>query len=602
MKKILLLLVFVHVWVLSFSQTLDMPFVPMDTQYRATIALTSPEVQLQPLYTQDVNVVKSWGGVTVCPPMHDYMYFIPSVDAPNEKGHLIINHEVSNLLTLNPILGQGGAMSIVPVKKENGKWEVKGEEATKDTSIMIDFRPVGWTMQNCSGGALSNGNHISGEEVFANYEFGGSLSGLININDASVGYDGEDFTIPADYPEFGGKKIPAHFNFGWMVEVNPNTAKAVHKNYHMGRYSHEGGVCMPDKRTVYLTDDFVPAVLFKFVADEEDVFSAGNLFAFKQFPNSEAGEWVAIPRNIDSLIRAREVALNRGATAFIRLEGITSANGKIYFSETGRDNCGFPPNVLRNGDIAFHHYQNPAPTLPNTQIVNDTKVVDHPYGSVLMLDDSDPHRPIVKALLNGGSWGNNHYNLSGPDAIGTVTWGAKSYLMIQEDIIGSDKGRVKANFVGAYPHLVNEAFLLDLSIPSPSLSDLQLFFAGSRNAELAGACTTPDGSTIFINNQHPDPSQNNFPFNRSGTIALTGFGVPVLPVPCPNGTDCLIVYPNPSTHEIKFNHPVTGELITTEGEVLKSFKQIQNLYVEDVATGLYFILTDKNEKVSVFIR
>ena len=53
-----------------------------------------------------------------------------------------------------------------------------------------------------------------------------------------------------------------------MVEVDPKTNKAIHKIYAMGRYMHEDAHCMPDRKTVYLSDDADPAVFFKFIAEK----------------------------------------------------------------------------------------------------------------------------------------------------------------------------------------------------------------------------------------------------------------------------------------------------------------------------------------------
>merc|ERR1711879_254991 len=49
----------------------------------------------------------------------------------------------------------------------------------------------------------------------------------------------------------------------------------------MGRMAIEIAYVMPDRKTVYLTDDGTNGGLFMFVADAEEDLSAGNLYAMK---------------------------------------------------------------------------------------------------------------------------------------------------------------------------------------------------------------------------------------------------------------------------------------------------------------------------------
>jgi hypothetical protein len=64
------------------------------------------------------------------------------------------------------------------------------------------------------------------------------------------------------------------------VVVESDGATRVTKHLATGRFSHEIGVVMPDRRTVYLSDDARQhGGLFMFVADEADDLSAGHLYA-----------------------------------------------------------------------------------------------------------------------------------------------------------------------------------------------------------------------------------------------------------------------------------------------------------------------------------
>jgi secreted PhoX family phosphatase len=90
-----------------------------------------------------------------------------------------------------------------------------------------------------------------------------------------------DLTSMADY--FGGDPGELNpYNYGWAVEVkvlDEAGGTEVIKHYAMGRRSLELAYVMPDRRTVYLTDDGTNVALFMFVADRPGDLSAGNLYA-----------------------------------------------------------------------------------------------------------------------------------------------------------------------------------------------------------------------------------------------------------------------------------------------------------------------------------
>jgi secreted PhoX family phosphatase len=71
------------------------------------------------------------------------------------------------------------------------------------------------------------------------------------------------------------------YRYGYIVEIaDPQSVDPTPvKHYAMGRFSHENAVVMPDRRTVYMSDDGTGTVFFKFVADEAGDLSAGTLYA-----------------------------------------------------------------------------------------------------------------------------------------------------------------------------------------------------------------------------------------------------------------------------------------------------------------------------------
>lgn len=147
-------------------------------------------------------------------------------------------------------------------------------------SAPVDFAAVGGGFQHCAGSPTPWGTLLSAEE----YE-----------PDAARVYALLDRTpapTPADWPaeltwhqysqtgDYHGRAAPIPpYGVGWMPEVSPKGEVALHRA--MGRFSHELGVVLPDRRTVYLTDDAGFGGLYRFVADTAGDLSAGTLYALK---------------------------------------------------------------------------------------------------------------------------------------------------------------------------------------------------------------------------------------------------------------------------------------------------------------------------------
>lgn len=86
------------------------------------------------------------------------------------------------------------------------------------------------------------------------------------------------------YPEITQlKEIMKPYKYGFVYEakVHYDGSTTNVKHYPMGRVAVELGYVMPDRRTVYITDDGTNVGFFKFVADKMDDLSAGTLYAGK---------------------------------------------------------------------------------------------------------------------------------------------------------------------------------------------------------------------------------------------------------------------------------------------------------------------------------
>ncbi|HEX8549143.1 MAG TPA: alkaline phosphatase PhoX [Cytophagaceae bacterium] len=458
----------------------QVPFNELDTNYTGE-KLIVPSGMKYNIIFKEGEVVVSEKGRGRSKGNHDYTCFIPYKNSVT-SGLMYISHETNDT---SSIFGDGGGGTTFPLRLVDKVWTNVGPYRS------IDFSTVGGTFNNCSGFYTSAGTILTSEEFPPS-------------NNKELYKRGIGFRDTSDY-----KGMKRWENMGWMVEVDPFNNKALHKNYNMGRFSHEGVLVLPDSMTVYLADDYVPSVFFKFVSNKKNHFVNGQLYAFRQYDTSSVGEWIALPMHIDSLKNIRNIALRKGASAFVRMEWMTMIGGKIYLTETGSDNVIFNKNNIFNGKPANHleRYRKPDNTI------------DYPHGAILVFDDS--LNSIKVHLAGGKGLLDNTKIFSNPDGITSVAFNEKKYLVINEDAIGINRGRVSpdAENKGKF---INEIWWLDLDIKNPKVEDLDRFVIGPSGAETTGGTFSPDGKTYFVNIQHPDIN-NKPPFNRSFTVAITGF-------------------------------------------------------------------------------
>ena len=468
---------------LEAPQEAELPFQEIDTNYNSIDLLLPEGFRYEILFTEARDKVTRADGLRFpAKGNHDLCIYIP-IDGSSTHGYLYVGHEER---FVNTDLGDGGGGTVFEVMRDSSGWNTVGDFKH------VDFRPIRDTHRNCGGTITPWGTILSAEETYPSSNMDISFNGTYISNLAPL--NGRD----------------AYTNFGWMVEIDPLTQKPLHKLYAMGRFMHEDAQCMADEKTVYLTDDYPVAVFFKFVADQAGDYTEGQLYAYKQSFDGESGEWFELPRDTNSLIRCRDIALENGATLFQRHEWIEEANGKLYISETG--NVQFDWNRRINGGAKpAKHFMESFHLGGN--IFSDV------HGRIL---EFDPVTNKMRSYLEGGVDAKDSATvLSNPDGNCVQNINGVDYLVINEDIDWYDMGRVP-KYVEAARRLVNEVYFLPLNKEDPELSDLLRFAIGPKGSETTGTYFTPDGSTMFLNIQHPWPL-NKPPFNRSSTVAITGF-------------------------------------------------------------------------------
>jgi len=456
------------------------PFIAIESNFKTQTLILPEGFSYTVLFSEGDDVLRADGKKFPAKGNHDLSIFIPDEELPNTKGKLYVSHETKYK---NENLGDGGGATIFNIEKIDGKWQVVSDYNH------VDFSPVGYTNRNCGGSLTPNGTIFTCEEAWAH----------------STDYlyaNGKGMT---DTTWVNGR--PYWQNMGFIVEVDPKTNKVIKKHYQMGKFVHEDVLCTKDGKTVFLSDDMNPSVFFKYETNTPFDYNSGHLFAYKLNEDGINGEWLALPNDTTSWFNIRNVALEKGASMFIRHEWLEEIDGKIYISETGDDTYNLTQSTLKGGSVTPYAKENLS--IDNQDNFND------PYGRILEFDMTTNQ---MKVYLEGGMI-DSLGCFSSPDCNTSVKIGGKTYLVLSEDIIGTEKGRSGDGQSGFF----NEVYFLDMSIKNPTAKNLMRFAIAPYGSETTGVIFTPDGKTMIMNIQHPDRN-NPPPFNKSCTILIEGFG------------------------------------------------------------------------------
>lgn len=213
---------------------------------------------------------------------HDFIGFTPDVTpGTQDLGWISVNHE---MITADPNIGDGGGMTVFKIRRDAATDSIVIVEQTLTDGrsgkfFNVDFaNTVGETGMNC-GGIVSeaDGRIWTAEEWLRT-----SNASIYTYENVAGIQDTTDFTINGSGIAMAeGETIRKFENFNWMVEVDPREAVAIRKQYNWGRQPFEGGVVMPDNRTVYTGADDTPGLLTKFVADTPGDFTNGTVYAYR---------------------------------------------------------------------------------------------------------------------------------------------------------------------------------------------------------------------------------------------------------------------------------------------------------------------------------
>mgnify|MGYP000085468051 CR=1 FL=1 len=473
------------------------------------------------------------GGKALSKASNDFIGLTPG--ANSGEFYLSVNHETSSK---NDIVGDGGGMTVFKVTRmANGGFTIDNQNFSDGRSgklFNVEFEAtVGETWNNCGGAVSPDGRIWTAEEYPPS-----TLPSIIPaFGDAykvkiGTGIIQKQSFLP-NGTGFDGSAIKRFQNIGWMVEVDPKTAKPIRKQYNWGRMSFEGGAILPDNKTIFFGEDGTPGLLTKFVADVAGDFTKGSLYVYKHDKVGSDGRWIKMNNsNLNEMIYLSDSAYKRGATMFVRLEWVVEIGGKIYIAETGKDDAGkdLAKGALRGGIVAPHHNVRANAQSPG-RTATDPAYTDY-YGRILKYD---PATDEVTVFLEGGYSSMPmgitettkdvplvkypYVHLSNPDGLGKTRIKGKDYMIIQEDLNGQTYGRLPMELYG-----INacEMYLLDMSIPNPTLNDLIRVVIGPKGAELTGGIGIKS-NTILLDVQHPSSTVAPYLSGQAVTIAINGF-------------------------------------------------------------------------------
>lgn len=499
---------------------------------------------------------------------HDGLHYFPLADNP-DHGLLCINHEYTDDGLLHPdgmktwtaekVAKSQAAhgISVIEVRRRGDGWQVVrpsryARRITAATPIVIagpaagapelrtEADPLGrWvqgTINNCAMGVTPWGSYLSCEENFNGYfKAGTSPSALekrYGITARTAGYRWHEHDR-----RFDATLHPNEPNrFGWVVEIDPQRPERMPvKRTALGRFKHEGAfvTLARDRRiVVYMGDDERFEYIYKFVSDRPwrqgespgGLLDEGTLYVAR-FGEDGRGEWLALRHGepgltaergfrdqADILIRTREAADARRPTRMDRPEWIAvhPHTGEVYCSLTNNSRRG-------SAEAPGLNAANPRPDNLYGHVVRWRESRGYAAATEFSWDvfvecgDPAQEAPQHKGNIRGDLF-------ASPDGLWFDRGGR---LWIQTDVSTSSLGDPRHRAFGN-----NQMLAAD-----PVSGMVRRFLTGPRGCEITGVTATPDGSTMFINIQHPGetPSERSDPANPAAISTWPANQFPATP-------------------------------------------------------------------------
>jgi uncharacterized protein len=481
---------------------------------------------------------------------HDGIHFYP-LGGSSSRGLLVMNHEyvddgllhTDGLKTWTPEKVRKSqnahGVAVIEVALASGRWQMVrpsryarrftahtpfavGGPAAGHAMMRTAADPAGrtvlGTINNCASGMTPWGTYLSGEENFAYYFAGGDKP---DAHQRRWGLRKDAFFRWPEHDErFDATRHPNEFNrFGWVVEIDPmDPTSTPVKRTALGRAAHEGAwvaVTRDGRAVVYSGEDARFEYIYKFVSRDRiapggaranhELLDHGVLYVAR-FDADGSGRWLPLVQGQGPLtaasgfadqgevvIKSRQASDALGATKMDRPEwlAIDQKSGAVYCTLTNNSSRGaanFP-----GPDAANPRANNTMGGIIRWTDDGDFDGLTFRWDHLVLAGDPANERPAAKGNINGDIF-------ACPDGLMIDTRGV---LWIQTDAAAAQM------YKGEFRNIGNNQMLAC----DRTTGEIRRFLTGPVNCEITGATMTPDGTTMFINIQHPGetPSERSDP-------------------------------------------------------------------------------------------
>jgi len=182
-----------------------------------------------------------------------------------------------------------------------------GVLSVKDDSLEFISQKAGFGgYVHCAGQRTPWESHLGSEEYEPN------ARAVLEDTNETTGLTGNKYYDEVAKYWGGDISKASPYYYGWTPEViiNAEGMAEYTKHYALGRMSHELSFVMPDKKTVYLSDDGTNVGFFMFKADKAEDLSSGTLYAAKWAQTSSVNggsadiSWIELGSATNAQIKA----------------------------------------------------------------------------------------------------------------------------------------------------------------------------------------------------------------------------------------------------------------------------------------------------------
>ncbi len=487
---------------------------------------------------------------------HDGVEYFP-LGGSSTRGVIAINHEYTDdgllhvggfaNLTAEKVKKSQNAhgLAVYEVERKGDTWEMVrpsryARRFTMDTPFAVSGPAAGHamlqtaadpagrvvlgTLNNCASSQTPWGTYLSGEENWMGYFGGGDNISAHHLRlglRKDGGYGWEKFDA-----RFDASRNPNEPNrFGWVVEVDPmDPASTPLKRTALGRAAHEGawvGVTKDGRAVVYSGEDARFEYIYKFISRDKvapggakanrELLDHGTLYVAR-FDADGGGRWLPLVHGLgpltvangfadqgEVLIMARQASDALQATKMDRPEwlSIDPHSGWVYCTLTNNSLRGQPnmPGV----DAANPRVNNVMGQIIRWKDDGDFDGAGFRWNHLVLAGDPANERAEAKGNIKGDIF-------ACPDGI---RFDSRGVLWIETDVAAAAMYKGELKNMGS-----NQMLACD-----PATGEVRRFLTGPTNCELTGATFTPDGTTMFVNIQHPGET----PSERSDPASVTRY-------------------------------------------------------------------------------